>query len=139
MELVDSLEAIVAILDQGYCNMTLSAACTMAYLPTRTMQKFPINSPKSRINDWVNSDNYETALIELSEEARNVEIVKCKVKNACGFFFSKEMAEAHFWSVHQGQTNSNMDQAKQPNNTVMKATSGVDHAERAEKEWSNTG
>ena len=28
MEAVDSLEAIVAILDQGYCDMALSEACT---------------------------------------------------------------------------------------------------------------
>ena len=116
--------------------MTLSEACTMAYLPTRTMPKFPINSSKSRVNDWVSSDNYETALIELSEEARNVETVKCEVENTCGFFFSKEMAEAHYWSIHHGQTNSNMDQTKQPDSATMKATSGVDHAERAEKEWS---
>ena len=93
--------------------MTLSAACTMAYLPTRTMPKFPIKSPKSRVNDSVSSDNYETALIELSEETRNVEIVKSEVENTCGFFFSKEIAEAHYWSVHQGRTNSNMDQTRQ--------------------------
>ena len=74
MELVDSLEAIVAILDQGYCDIALSEACTMAYLPTRIMPKFPTNSPKSRVDALVSSDNYETAVIELSEEARNVEI-----------------------------------------------------------------
>ena len=55
------------------------------------------------------SDSYETALIELSEEARNVEILKCEVEKTCGFFFSKEIAESHYWSIHQGRANSNMD------------------------------
>ena len=83
------------------------------------------------------SDSYETALIELSEEARNVEILKCEVEETCGFFFSKEIVESHYWSIHQGRTNSNMDQIRQLDSAVMKATSGTDHAKRTEKERSN--
>ena len=97
MEFKDSLEAIAAILDQGYCDTALSEACTMAYLPTRIMPRFLINSTKNRVDAWVTSDNYETALIELSEEARNVEILKCEVEKTYGFFFSKE---SHYWSIH---------------------------------------
>ena len=53
-------------------------------------------------------------------------------------FFSKEMADAHYWSIYQGKTNSNMDQTKQSDTATIKATSGADHTERTEKEQSNT-
>ena len=80
------------------------------------------------------SESYETALVELLEEAKSVKILKCKVEKTCGFFFfSEEQAESQYWSMHQGQINPNMDQVKQPNeNTVMKATSGTNHVEKTE-------
>ena len=102
------------------------------------MSRFPINSTKNRVDAWVTSDSYETALIELSEEARNVEILKCEVEKTCGFFFSKEIAESHYWSIHRDQINPNMDQIRQLNeNTTMKATSDTNHVKRTEKERSN--
>ena len=80
------------------------------------------------------SESYETALDKLSEEAKDVKILRCKTEKSCGFFFfSEEQAESHYWSMHQGQVNPNMDQVKQPNNnTVMKATSDINHVEKAE-------
>ena len=40
VEFIDSLEAIAAMMDQGYCDIALSEVCSMAYLPTRRTPRF---------------------------------------------------------------------------------------------------
>ena len=134
VEFIDALEAIATMMDRGYSDISLTEVCSMAYLPTRRTPRFPINSTKNQVDAWVTSESYETALDKLSEEAKGVKILRCKTEKTCGFFFfSEKQAESHFWSMHQGQVNPNMDQAGKSNkNTVMKATSDINHVEKAE-------
>ena len=111
----------------------------MAYLPTKRTPRFPINSTKNQVDDWVASESYETALEKLSEDAKNVEILRCRTEVTCGFFFfSKERAKSHYWSMHHGQANQQMSQFGNPDKiTVMKAASNTNHAEKAKNEHPN--
>ena len=90
VEFIDALEAIATMMDQGYSDIALSEVCTMAYLPTRRTPRFPINSTKNQVDAWVTSKSYETALDKLSEEAKDVKILRCKTEKFCGFFFFSE-------------------------------------------------
>ena len=87
MEFMDGLENIAIMMDRGYSDESLTEVCSMAYLPTRRTPRFPINSARNQVDAWVTLESYETALDRLTEDAKEVKILRCETEKFCGFFF----------------------------------------------------
>ena len=106
----DGLEQISYMMDRGFCDESLAGICSWVYLPTQRTSRFTQKSARYKVKAWVILKSYETALDRLTEDAKEVKIMKCEYRS-CGFmFFNDRQRKLHFWQMHQGYVNHEMNQ-----------------------------
>ena len=105
MELKNRLQAAIISLDRGNNEESLIEICSLAYLPTWAAHKFPQNTERKQIENWVRLEIYESSLEKQSEVTKAIQISGCAATRTCNsLFVNMKQAEMHYIQKHRQTT-----------------------------------